>query len=1046
MNMKKAKRIILAVSAICLLLSGLVFSLVTGAEDYTGVLSEYTALLDAVDAAEGAVEKTEALAAADKYFAENPIDPASDGYGAAVDRAAALKASVDALKMTELNSLYTEYGALTELSLRRAKMIEIYALIEGAAMDESLDGFSTLKGSVDTAFVSLKTDEINYYIGKVNENEADRGAALGELFDFAIENGFTDGDYTAAGKLAEASLLEIEYVKHILDTTVKLTEIDTKTNVIAINKLRALAEKLSLDEALTEYSDFKAAFDGALAAHEAQKNANREELAKEAWFLHYGEKAQFDYDFQDDNLPTLVTKGFERSYIRVQNGKDTQNPDNKYLTVYHDKLDSYDAAGNLGKGNHIYTSDSFTAKNKGLVIEIDVTTFGEWANNGTYANIKCTGTTVGGETFNSSNGKYLALWAIDGKGNLGASRERLAGGEVFMSNVIVPGQWLHITCVFNPDKPADERLALYIDYELVATFDPNPDVKVFEPFEIRVGQQNVEGEFSIDNFNFTWGGSVRNDEWFASLTDEEKFIYISDYLYKEGHSISSVLLAKEQGDVLVGQYGTDSDGDGVNEYFTEDAALRLAVDKFLAFDSESLVEAAMEKNLLEYIEAVEAASALGRSVDNIEDRQKVVNAVTALDNGFGSYLNRQDERYISYLTIINTISSDVEDDIIIRDFTNYMTRFSAAATTISLEKHYNSATSEYNRFTAGVRAMIGAGGYEAFTEAYNAYTEAGEILAEAKRAENSKKIIVCVDFIKEYKDEAAWVENAEYINKYIVIIRDTLKMDYDADYEGLSEALAIYEPINAYFYGILQKQHVEIISAELAKFETANSYIEKMGICAYITRYVSKNDIDENNEEIKALLATHRAYLLELSAQEGDYLEVLEENTVYFVDVVGRMSLALNYNDIKALQAEAEIYYFTMNAGSVIASEAIEIYEEYTAMLDSFGVALDMFVGYVDELKLQTSLDSVYYSLVDCSAQLSVVNSIIDAYHLNGVWESVAGADAAKTAYENSYSNYMKGVVNANSDIDEASEVAFSVRTGPHNETVVAILFKLIFG
>ena len=515
--MKKMKRIVALLLTACLLLVGIVFSVTSGAVDYTGNLVEYSALLDAVDAAEGAVAKVAALEKADKYLAENPINPEDEGYQAALDRAAAIKTATDALKMTELGALYTAYGNVSDTAEKRESIEAIYAFIDAVKADDTLDGFAALKAQIDASYTALKTEEILGFIENVGVS-ADRYATMTEFFDFAVQKGFTDEDYTAAGKLSEISALEIECVKNKLDTTVQLEDIDTKTNVIALNRVRALMADLVLDQTAAGYTEFKTAFDTAVAAHEAQKAINYEELLLDSWYVHYGEKNQFDYSFQDTLKPSFITKNLANSYIRVESGEDPLSADNKYVTVFHSRQDALDGAGNVGKGNHIYTSDSLVAGKKGFVVEVDITTFGEWVANGTYSNVKCAGVTVDGESFTLSNGKYLALWCIDGKGNLGASRESVTAGKVFMENVIVPGQWLHLTCVFNPDKPADERLALYVDYELVATFDPNPEVKTFEISEIRVGQQNVEGEFSLDNFSFNWGGSVRDEAWFNALS------------------------------------------------------------------------------------------------------------------------------------------------------------------------------------------------------------------------------------------------------------------------------------------------------------------------------------------------------------------------------------------------------------------------------------------------------------------------------------------------------------------------------------------------
>ena len=106
--MKKMKRIVALLLTACLLLVGIVFSVTSGAVDYTGNLVEYSALLDAVDAAEGAVAKVAALEKADKYLAENPINPEDEGYQAAIDRAAAMISALSQYQQACKNRIKTE--------------------------------------------------------------------------------------------------------------------------------------------------------------------------------------------------------------------------------------------------------------------------------------------------------------------------------------------------------------------------------------------------------------------------------------------------------------------------------------------------------------------------------------------------------------------------------------------------------------------------------------------------------------------------------------------------------------------------------------------------------------------------------------------------------------------------------------------------------------------------------------------------------------------------------------------------------------------------
>ena len=160
--MSKFKKILLVLCAAALLLTGALVTALAETE-YTGTVEEYVALLDAVDAAEGAVAKTEALAAADEYFyKENSIDPYAPGRKEALARRAQIADALELLKVTEANAMLTAYAENTtaDLAARRTAIDEIKAFLDAVQIKPATEGYEAVMASYNEKLIAVQGEEI----------------------------------------------------------------------------------------------------------------------------------------------------------------------------------------------------------------------------------------------------------------------------------------------------------------------------------------------------------------------------------------------------------------------------------------------------------------------------------------------------------------------------------------------------------------------------------------------------------------------------------------------------------------------------------------------------------------------------------------------------------------------------------------------------------------------------------------------------------------------------------------------------------------------
>ena len=257
---------------------------------------------------------------------------------------------------------------------------------------------------------------------------------------------------------------------------------------------------------------------------------------------------------------------------------------------------------------------------------------------------------------------------------------------------------------------------------------------------------------------------------------------------------------------------------------------------------------------------------------------------------------------------------------------------------------------------------------------------------------------------------------------------------YDAEVEGIDEALEFFNASYSFFYAILQTEHVEFIQKTLERVAATDAYIEKIGLTSVIEKYIETNDVNFKDERIIFLLNNLDTCKAELKLREADYAKLLVQNAVYFNNLVERMRTAQTYNEQKAYFEEAYLLYFNIDMTVEGTAKAVEIFDEYKVNLDRIAESSVKFIEAVAIYNACETEDEKYAALVECY------------YNAQFVEMSYDGAEEAMAEYLEAYNAYMGYAEAVNADITTSGNAVGSLRANCGIINVIAVVIKKLFG
>ena len=277
----------------------------------------------------------------------------------------------------------------------------------------------------------------------------------------------------------------------------------------------------------------------------------------------------------------------------------------------------------------------------------------------------------------------------------------------------------------------------------------------------------------------------------------------------------------------------------------------------------------------------------------------------------------------------------------------------------------------------------------------------------------------------------------EYLNllKDIVLNLDSYgSLQYDPDFEGITEAVEFFNASYTFFYALLQDEHVAHIQGVLDRVAATDAYIEKLGMVSGLEKYVTVNDIDYSDERIIDLLNDIDTCKAELQLRKEDYAKILKQNAVYFTNLVERMRTAQTYNEQRDYYEQAYELYFNLDITVDGAERAVEIFDEYKINLDRIAKSSVRFIEAVAIYRACETEDEKYAALVECY------------YNAQFVEMSYDGAEEAMEEYLAAYNAYMSYANAVNNDLTATGNAVGSIRANCGITNVIAIIVKKLFG
>lgn len=616
-----------------------------------------------------------------------------------------------------------------------------------------------------------------------------------------------------------------------------------------------------------------------------------------------------------------------------------------------------------------------------------------------------------------------------------------------MSLKISDADWTHIIIVLDP---VEYKYTMYIDYVLIGTVDlvHNNTTNPLTATGLRLNLQTKDTSVSFDNIQYYIGSSYRIHDKFASMTEDDKFKYYVDFFSNEDYAPVGRAVAYNKAKSIVDSYR------GV-------AGFESYVQAYDLFDYDSIFSP--EAKAAKLAKLVEDMNNSGAELINTKTYESVAANLKLLEVYMAEesyYLDQSTFEYNDVKARIANGYAEIERVKNLLDLIDVLELFTKANTVAGMTRRAAAVTAAYEKcdFTdvdnyakasndpAIIAFLKTVGDDITLSMFYNEVIP--QAIANRTTFENASKIVKGVEklvALVENADElsdtalleavmAAAKENYDYANAYMTAIRNNIKADnYDKSYEGLDEAIAIFDYLDVYFYQLVVEDQLAVIKGQLDRYSLTDSYIDKLGVVTYVRNYIAENSVDLKDSLIAPYYTMLLAFEEELKSYEDEYKSILESNTAAFIAIVERMSAFVEYKDIKPLYDEAlNNYFYNMNQDSEAAKAAVATFNVYDSIVKATEENSKLFVAAAEKLSAATKTKAIYLALVECAA------------YVDGVDSSIEGVAAALQVYNAKLSAYNAKINPVNDQIDETSNVVCSVRTVVVDATVLATFKKII--
>ena len=996
----------------------------------------------------------EAVASIHSYLAEAAIDPALlKEADLAVYNDMQLK--LDALEYAEICGKIIDFKTAKgegdyQFIVQNQKADALTAYYKAYEATENYSEYAF----ANALFAQAAEDFINLYANIIDDIGGDEAAMvqmlkeyieenmfckiMADLFNatFAAEEGDEKIDYDRVDYLpneAKGTLAEYtDLIKAYFNVDELTIEEDFEAKLQVLESIFAYLDENPLDptnSATVLFEDVKAALNELEALTDEQKKKADEETPEFEYELTDG---RVQFNFEDDVLPDFTVHSSFKKEIAEETRADGTT--NKYLLLT--------SGASTWRGIAMPT----VSASVGTVYEFDIMLIaGEPIMD---FDIRPQGTTPV-----STKTAYMKNEFIGGKFDANKFKAYDPDHPADAKITLTQGEWTHFIVYLNP---IDYEMTLYVDYVKIGTVPmideetANPRNQFITPASLNVlfGQKNQV--IAMDNFDRYAGTSFRLHDKFEGMGEGDMFKYYVNTVTNKDFEPNSRATAYIKAAEMVDTY---RDVAGYEAY----------VNAFDNFDYDTIFPAEEKQQKLEtLIGMVEASGAYNVNSTNYTDIGMKLSEIESYIVRYSNYLDSLSPEFNAVKAAINEAYSDVERVKQLLKLVDALELFLRAETVSGMTRRFAEMAVEYEKCNffdivnydkanddPAVKEYLAAFGEDVTLDMlYNEIIP--EIIAARTTYENAGKIVTSVEKIKGLVENAdglsedaflaalmaavAAEENFDYANAYITVIRNIIKSgDYDKDYEGVDAAIKVFDYLNNYFWSVEIDAAVEIIGAQLDKYNLTTSYIDKLGVCTYLRKYIDENAIDVNDAEVAPLYAKLLMYENELQSYEAQYNSILQSNTVAFIATVEKMSAFTEYKDIKPLYDEAlNNYYYNMNLDSDAAKAAMATFEAYALIVNATEENSKLFVEAAGRLSAATKIKTIYKTLVECAA------------YVDGVDSSINGVAEALEVYNAKLSAYNAKINPVNTEIEGTVNVVYSVRAISVDPIVLATVKKII--
>ena len=930
------------------------------------------------------------------------------------------------LSTYEVSENYTEYAFSNALFAQAAEdfigfYVEYIDLICGDNDAMKAQEVAKLKSRIEEKlYCKVMADLFNAYF------------AAGEDDEKIEYNGEEYVPDEAKGTLDEYSALMKSYMsvalQNIGTTDVPNYDYETyvKAKLEALEALFAYLEKNPLN-ATSPMETLIEAVNAAKAELAELTEAQKQKAEAETPESEYELKNVTEYDFEGEaSAPTLVQPGSVKSSTIVSQTL-SDGTENQYWLIET-------------QGISAYWSLPVVSNTVGSVYEFDVMLpMGADPMSVDFRPV--------GSSASSATSSYMFNKFKDGVFNRFADYDPARPEDVELK--ISEGEWTHIIVVLNP---IEFKMTIYVDYVEIGTVDILHDKtqNKITVQNLRVGFEKTNSSVALDNVKYYAGTAYRTHGKFENMSEDEKFKYYVDFFTNTGYESVSRYIAYNKVAAMVGSYR------GVEGYESY-------VEAFDFFDPDTIFTAAEKANALEKLVTKMKESGADKvntqTYNEVRQNLALVEAYIA-ENSY--YLDQASAEYNEIKAKIANGYFEIARAEQLLKLVDTLKLFSSATTVTGMTKRAAAVEAEYEKcnfrevdnyvkasLDPAVVEFLAAVGEDITLDMYYNQLMA-ERIAERQTYENSGKIVTSVnkiktlvenadelseeEFLKALKAAATAEDNFDYANAYMTVIRNIIKSDnYDKSYVGLDEAIEVFNYLDGPFYEEIVQAQLKVIKGQLERYPLTTSYIDKLGVCTYVRKYIDENSVDVKDPVIAPYFTRLLAFEEELKSYEAEYESILESNTAAFIALVERMSAFVEYKDIEQLYKEAlNNYFYNMNQDSEAAKAAMAIFDAYAVIVKATEENSELFVAAAAKLSKATKTKDIYNALVECAA------------YVDGVDSSIDGVADALTVYNAKLAAYNAKINPVNTQIEESSNVVCSVRTVSVDATVLATIKKII--